>query len=211
MRPPQLDDGWYCFLTRLPVQRKVIENGNYAGCIAIDVPIAPLKKEADPTSVVKKGGPTKDGTILPIDNPDYPNHEAPAWAIGMAAQFLHALFDEKELPRPPRKDKKTGKLLYKGRPIKPENEEKCADEASDALGDLCAGLADDGPEGEKFRKELANRIFFGKVGFRDKDESKKWKNVLERAESLPDKETLVDLSDTKAVKTNRPPTRRRRR
>jgi hypothetical protein len=207
---PALPDGWYPFVSSEP-KRSVLDKGEYAGAMTINVTSAALADENNPATKVK---PTqRDGTFLPLDNPEWPGHEAPSWAWGMATDFFAAMYKDGEKVKssngkndvvfyntPKWKD---GDLWYKGKKVKSEDEDKLREEALATVADLAILLWGD----EKAFKDLKDRFYYGQVGFRK--EGDRFKNIIDRKTELGPDDKLVDLTKAEGVsgaKQNRPAT-----
>lgn len=206
MKRPELEDGWYPFLTDNP-RSDVVTTGKWAGAMTLNVDSAALRDAQDPTSKVK---PTvRDGCFLPLDNPDWPGHEAPSWAWGISSRFFQACFDDGEKVKvgaetivfyhaPRWKD---GDLYFKGKKVDPDGEEEYREEFGDVLWQLAVALYGD-------PSPLKNRFYYAKIGKRKPED--RFKNILEYSDDAP-AEGLVDLSAADTTAPNRAPTRRRRK
>lgn len=144
------------------------------GDLVVVMEFASLKNPNDPTSTVR---PTiRDRLTIPIDNPRVAGHKVnEEWAPNMGVNTLHALFSEEELPAYPRFDKEENALMYKGKKIKPDQEDAKRQEVSAKAFKIFESLLDK-PEQLKGRKILAT-IGESKP---DKTTGQVWVNILNK-------------------------------
>jgi hypothetical protein len=126
-------NGWYRVrCTQAKRQEPHEESGNHRG----DLNFAPLRKD---DTEAKPG--MRFFITYPLENEDIPNHEAPEteW---QTIPLVQALFP-KECPLFPRTDKKTQKLMFKGKVADKANTKELTEEASIACLDKLVALEKD--------------------------------------------------------------------
>jgi hypothetical protein len=144
---------WYPFVV-VDAEEFVGDTEKTRGDIIIKCRCAALADIDDPTSKLRPE--MQERIPVPVGNPDYPGHEPKGYMYGIAQSRLLAMYDSKELVRPPHRE--DGKLVFKGKEIHKDEADDCGAECMQACVDLAEKLFFDGPQ------DLKNRLFLGRVG-----------------------------------------------